>query len=258
MRAIVTGAARGLGEAIARRLADDGAGVVLVDVSPDVMATADRIATGCRGAGPVTGLLADVSDEGMCRDAISRAFTLLGGLDLLVSNAGVGGPDSQVVDTSVADFRRVLEVNLVGAFLTVREGARRMISRGTGGSIVNIGSVFGQQGVAGGAGYCASKAGVALLTQSLALELAPHRIRVNAIAPGHMATQMHWDEVSTRARAAGTSFEEEKERARDAVPLGRHGTGDDVAGVVAWLASADASYVTGQMIGVNGGLLLSS
>jgi NAD(P)-dependent dehydrogenase (short-subunit alcohol dehydrogenase family) len=132
-----------------------------------------------------------------------------------------------------------------------------MIAQGTGGAIVNVGSLFGQQGVAHGAAYCASKGGVTLLTHSLAAELAPHGIRVNSVAPGHMATEMHFDELRERAARGGTSFEEEREAARDAVPLGRHGTGEDVAGAVAWLASDDAAYVTGQTIAVNGGLLLS-
>lgn len=252
----MTGAARGLGEAIAARLAADGASVVLADVSPDVLGTAGGLAG--TGTGTVAaGLVADVSDETACEDVICQAAARLGGVDLLVNNAGIGGPDTAVVDTAVADFRRVLEVNLVGAFLASRAVARLMIAQGTGGAIVNLGSIFGQQGVAGGAGYCASKAGVALLTQSLALELAPHQIRVNTIAPGNMATEMHWEELRSRAAAAGTSFGEQVSLVRDGVPLGRHGTGADIAGAVAWLASRDAGYVTGQTIGVNGGVWLS-
>jgi 3-oxoacyl-[acyl-carrier protein] reductase len=111
--------------------------------------------------------------------------------------------------------------------------------------------------VAGGAGYCASKAGVALLTHSLALELAPHGIRANTIAPGNMATEMHWDELRSRAARSGTTFDDQVEMVKAAVPLGRHGTGDDIAGVVAWLVSPDAGYVTGQTIGVNGGIWVS-
>ena len=254
----MTGAARGLGEAIAARLAADGGGVVLIDASPEVTGTADRIAAASQSVGPVTGLRADVSDEAACAAAVEQGARLLGGLDLLVCNAGIGGPDTDVVDTDLAEFRRVIDVNLVGTFLTARAGARLMVEQGTGGSIVNLGSIFGQQGVPGGAGYCASKAGVALLTHSLALELAPYGIRVNAIAPGNMATQMHWDELRSRARATGTSLEDQIDLARASIPLRRHGTGDDIAGAVAWLASADSSYVTGQMIGVNGGLILGT
>ncbi len=263
MRAIVTGAARGLGAAIAGRLARDGADVVLLDVSAGVTATADRLAGGAGGAGGAAGgrvavgLVADVSDEMASAAAVERAVRTLGGVDVLVNNAGIGGPDTDVAGTSLAEFRRVLDVNLTGTFLMCRAVAAVMIGQGSGGAIVNMGSVFGQQGVAGGAGYCASKAGVALLTHSLALELAPHGIRANTIAPGNMATEMHWDEIRSRAARSGTAFDEQVEMVKAAIPLGRHGTGDDIAGVVAWLVSPDASYVTGQTIGVNGGIWFS-
>ncbi|HEU5418737.1 MAG TPA: SDR family NAD(P)-dependent oxidoreductase [Streptosporangiaceae bacterium] len=259
MRAVVTGAARGLGEAVAARLAAGGASVALIDISPQVTAAAGRIAAGLApgAAGRTTAIVADVAGEATCQAAIDRAAAELGGIDALVNNAGVGGPDTRVVDTAFDDFWAVLRVNLGSVFLASRAAARLMITRNAGGAIVNLGSIFGQQGVPGGAGYCASKAAVALLTQSLALELAPHGIRVNTIAPGNMATEMHWDELRSRARAAGTTFEEQVDLVARSVPLGRHGTGDDIAGVVAWLVSADAGYVTGQTIGVNGGVWLS-
>jgi NAD(P)-dependent dehydrogenase (short-subunit alcohol dehydrogenase family) len=263
MRAIVTGAARGLGAAIAERLASDGAGVVLLDVDANVAATAERLARDVRGAGApqdgrvAVGLVADVSDESAAAAAVDQAVHALGGVDVLVNNAGFGGPDTDVTGTSLAEFRRVLDVNLTGTFLMCRAVATVMIGQGSGGAIVNMGSVFGQQGVAGGAGYCASKAGVALLTHSLALELAPHGIRANTIAPGNMATEMHWDELRSRAARSGTTFDEQVTMVKAAVPLGRHGTGGDIAGTVAWLVSPDARYVTGQTIGVNGGIWLS-
>ena len=261
MRAIVTGAARGLGAAIAGRLARDGADVVLVDVSADVTATAERLgSTGdakARQGQVALGLVADVSDERACAAAVDRAVSAIGGVDVLVNNAGIGGPDTDVTGTSLTEFRRVLDVNLTGTFLMCRAVAKVMIGQGSGGAIVNLGSVFGQQGVAGGAAYCASKAAVALLTHSLALELAPRGIRANTIAPGNMATEMHWDELRSRAARSGTAFDEQVEVVRTSVPLGRHGTGDDIAGVVAWLVSPDAGYVTGQTIGVNGGIWLS-
>jgi NAD(P)-dependent dehydrogenase (short-subunit alcohol dehydrogenase family) len=187
---------------------------------------------------------------------VDRAVNAIGGVDVLVNNAGIGGPDTDIADTSLAEFRRVLDVNLTGTFLMCRAAATVMIGQGSGGVIVNVGSVFGQQGVAGGAGYCASKAGVALLTHSLALELAPYGIRANTIAPGNMATEMHWDELRSRAARSGTTFDEQVAMVRSVIPLGRHGTGGDIAGVVAWLVSPDAGYVTGQTIGVNGGIWL--
>lgn len=241
MRALVTGGARGLGAAVAARIARDGGRVAVIDVT----------------AGAGVDFAGDVSDEEFVAGAVPAAAERLGGLDLLVNNAGVGGSEADAVDTPAAVFRRVLEVNLVGSFLVARAAAAVMIAQGTGGSIVNLGSMFGQQGVAGGSAYCASKGGVTLLTHSLALELAPHGIRVNTIAPGNMATEMHWDYLRKLAASSGTTLPEEVERVRASVPLGRHGTGEDIAGAVVWLASEDAAYVTGQTIGVNGGVLLT-
>jgi NAD(P)-dependent dehydrogenase (short-subunit alcohol dehydrogenase family) len=258
VRAVVTGAARGLGAATAGRLIADGASAALIDISPEVMATAAQVAAGApHEACTAFGIVADVADETACEAAITSAADQLGGIDVLVNNAGIGGPDTPVVETAPADFWHVLQVNLGSAFLASRAAARLMIAQAAGGAIVNTGSIFGQQAVPRGAGYCASKAAVALLTQSLALELAPHGIRVNTIAPGNMATEMHWDELRSRARASGTTFEREVDLVAKSVPLGRHGTGADIAGVVTWLVSADASYVTGQTIGVNGGVWLS-
>jgi NAD(P)-dependent dehydrogenase (short-subunit alcohol dehydrogenase family) len=255
MRVVVTGAARGLGEAVAARLAADGAMVALIDVSTDVTATARRIVAGMQAAdGTAVGIVADVADESACDNAIASAASAMGGIDALVNNAGIAGPDTRVVDTRLADFWHVVQVNLGSAFLGSRAAARLMIEQRTGGAIVNIGSIFGQQGVAGAAGYCASKAAVALLTHSLAVELAPDGIRVNTIAPGNMATEMHWDELRSRAAASGTTFECQVDQVVRSVPLRRHGTGADIAGAVTWLISGDASYVTGQTIGVNGGV----
>ncbi|HEU4976495.1 MAG TPA: SDR family NAD(P)-dependent oxidoreductase [Baekduia sp.] len=255
MRAVVTGAAQGLGAGIAERLVRDGAAVAMVDRDAAVVDAARTAAAGARQ--PVVGLVADVADEAQVDRAVTEALDALGGVDLLVNCAGVGGPDAAVVDTDPADFRRTLEVNLVGPFLLCRRIGRVMMQAGDGGAIVNVGSLFGQQGVPHGAAYCASKGGVVLLTHSLAAELAPHGIRVNAIAPGHMATEMHFDELRARADRAGTTLDEQIAESRAQVPLGRHGTGEDLGGVVAWLASPDASYVTGQTIAVNGGLLFS-
>lgn len=254
MRAVVTGAARGLGEGVAERLVADGWRVALIDRDERVVDTAERLAAASTGAValPITG---DVSDAGWVARTVPEVIGRLGGLNLLVNNAGVGGPSTAVVDTPVEEFRRVLEVNLVGMFSMSKACAPALVK--DGGSIVNLGSIYGQQGVAEGAPYSASKGGVTLLTHSLALELAPHGVRVNTIAPGNMLTEMHLDGLRTSAHERGRSFDDEVESVRATVPLGRHGTAQDIAGAVLWLASADASYVTGQTIGVNGGVLLT-
>jgi NAD(P)-dependent dehydrogenase (short-subunit alcohol dehydrogenase family) len=256
LRAIVTGGARGLGRGIATRLVQDGWDVALVDVAADVEIAAAELAR-IRSDVTVTALIGDVSDERACERVVGEAAAILKGIDALVNNAGVGGPSTEVVDTDPAEFRRVIDVNLIGAFLMSRAAARVMMSGARGGAIVNVGSIFGQQGVAGGAGYSASKGGVALFTHSLALELAPHGIRVNTVAPGNMATEMHFDDVRLAAASRGSTFADELERVRATVPLGRHGTPEDVGGAIAWLLSDDASYVTGQTIGVNGGVVLT-
>jgi NAD(P)-dependent dehydrogenase (short-subunit alcohol dehydrogenase family) len=252
--AIVTGAARGLGEKVAERLVRDGMPVVLVDVSPDVEATAARLRSMHDGARGVA-VVGDVSDETVCSRAAATAIEAFDGVSVLANVAGIGGPGTPATETSAADFRRVIDVNLVGTFLMSKTVARELVRAERGGAIVNTSSIFGQQGVAGDAGYGSSKAGVILLTQVMALELAPFAIRVNAIAPGNMATEMHFDHVRALAQAHGRPFEEELDEIRATIPLGRHGTGEDIAGAVAWLASDDASYVTGQTIGVNGGVL---
>lgn len=254
MRAIVTGAARGLGAGIAERLVRDGGAVALLDAIPAVEETAASLAATSEAT--VVGLVCDIADEQAVATTFAAAIEALGGVDLLVNCAGIGGPGDPITETDVVAFRRTLDVNLTGTFLGCRAVVPAMAAQGSG-SIVNIGSIFGQQGVPFGGAYSSSKGGVTLLTQSLALELAPQGIRVNSVAPGHMESVMHFDELRERASRAGTSFEEELAKAREIVPLGRHGTGEDVAGAVVWLASSDSSYVTGQTINVNGGLLLS-
>ncbi len=256
VRALVTGGARGLGEAVAARLVRDGDDVSLLDVAPEVTDTAERLAA-LRAGATVLALVGDVTDEQFVERAVAETAARLGGLDLLVNNAAIGGPSTTLVETPPEVIRRVLEVNLVGPFLLARAAAAVMIEQGRGGSIVNLGSMLGQQGWARASAYCASKGGIALLTHSLSLELAPHGIRVNTIAPGNMATEMHWEYLRTEAERTGTSFEEQAARVAGSVPLGRMGAGDDVAGAVAWLVSDDAAYVTGQTIGVNGGVVLT-
>lgn len=244
--AIVTGAAQGLGHAICSRLANDGWTVIGADVR------AGATSSGCTDEVPC-----DVSDPEEVTALVEGTIARHGRLDAVVNNAGIGGPSDAVAELSLEDFRRVIDVNLVGSFLVSKAAIPHLIAAAPGSAIVNFGSLFGQQGVDHGAAYCASKGAVTLLTHSLARELAGYGIRVNTMAPGNMLTQMHRDELAYRAQERGVTTDAMEERVRAGIPLQRHGTGDDIAGAVAWLLSDDASYVTGQTINVNGGAFLT-
>lgn len=246
--AIVTGAARGIGQAVAHRLAADGWALVLVDLDPDLAGAVPEA-----DAEIVIGSVSDPAVQDRIFEAVGR---LPGALELLVNNAGVGGPGGHVSQLDGAVLEQVLSVNLHAPFaLSVRAG-RAMMGRRRG-RIVTLGSVFGQQAVPEAAPYCISKGALTQLTQALAVDLGPHGITANTVAPGYILTDMHHEEIEARAEAWSVSFEEAQRRTAESVPLRRHGTPDDVAAVVAWLAGPDSAYVTGQTIAVNGGMLLS-
>jgi 3-oxoacyl-[acyl-carrier protein] reductase len=243
--AIVTGAARGLGLDIAGRLLHDGMTVFMADVDDVVSDAASRL--GSRAFAVVC----DVRDAGQVDSLVQTTVSRLGRLDLFVANAGIGG-GGPIAEMSDEAYRQIVGVNLDGAFFSCRAAARAMIPAGAG-SIVTVGSIFGRDTPAGAGVYGATKAGVIALTHALARELGPYGIRVNCVSPGNMATEMHWTALRRRSAAAGVPFELVVEEVRASVPLGRHGTGDDVAAVVSFLASDDAAYVTGQTINVDGG-----
>jgi NAD(P)-dependent dehydrogenase (short-subunit alcohol dehydrogenase family) len=243
--AIVTGAARGLGLDIAQRLLRDGMAVFMADVDEGVADAASRLGRGAFAA------VCDVRDAGQVDSLVQTIATRLGRLDLFVANAGVGG-GGPIAEMSDEAYRQIVGVNLDGAFFSCRAAARAMIPAGVG-SIVTIGSIFGRDTPAGAGVYGATKAGVIALTHALARELGPFGIRVNCVSPGNMATEMHWTALRRRSAAVGVPFEHVVEEVRARIPLGRHGTGADVAAVVSFLASDDAAYVTGQTINVDGG-----
>jgi NAD(P)-dependent dehydrogenase (short-subunit alcohol dehydrogenase family) len=250
--ALVTGAARGLGEGIAARLAREGWSLSLFDVLPDVEETARRLAAD-HGV-DVVARVGDVSRTDDVDAAVAAAVQRFGELQLAVANAGVGGAEVDVLDLDDEEFDRIVAINLRGVFLTCRAAGRVMREAGAG-SIVTTGSIFGWEPFPRAAAYSATKAAVMALTQALAVELAPYGVRVNSIAPGYMATEMQWAGLRARAEHAGITFDEEVARVRAMVPLGRHGTGEDMGAAVAFLASDDAAYITGETLGVTGGVV---
>lgn len=242
---VITGAAKGLGLGVARRFVDEGARVWLVDIDPIVVDIATEI-------GAEAGIVRDVAASAQIDACVNAIVEQTGRLDVAVANAGIGG-GARLVDLTDEMIHRILAVNLESVFFTCRAAARAMVPRKSG-SIITVGSVFGQDTPAGTSVYGASKAGVVALTHSLARELAPDNIRVNCVSPGHMGTELYWSALQRRAAATGRTFEETAALERSQVPLGRFGTGEDVAGLVAFLASSDASYLTGQTINIDGGL----
>ena len=252
--AVVTGAAQGLGAALAQRLAHEGCAVVLADIDGDA---AERTAASI--GEPALGLRADVTSAADCAAMVDRAVAAFGRLDILIANAGIliAGDARELAES---DWRRVVEVNLTGYFLSAQAVARRMTAQepddhAQRGCIVQINSKSGKKGSLANGAYAASKFGGIGLTQSLALDLAPSGIRVNAVCPGNLLDGTLWQEslFEQYARTRGLSVEEVRRRAIEQVPLGRAATYDDVAGVVVFLCSDEARYITGQALNVTGG-----
>jgi 2-dehydro-3-deoxy-D-gluconate 5-dehydrogenase len=251
-RAIVTGGARGIGLAISYRLAEAGASVLIADVDAKAAEEACLAFKDC-GKKPIA-VQCDISVEGDVRMMVDFAVDNMGGIDILVNNAGIY-PRKPLAETSAADLERVMGINLKGTFLCSREAARNMTKQNTGGSIINIVSIGAVHPSRDGlAAYESSKGAVLTMTKSLALELAPNDIRVNAIAPGGILTEGvmtgGYDATSAQGKAQLKAF-----MAR--MPLGRMGRPDDVAGVALFLASSLADYMTGTVITVDGGFLIS-
>ncbi|HBE88457.1 MAG TPA: 3-oxoacyl-ACP reductase [Elusimicrobia bacterium] len=242
LSALVTGGARGIGLEIASAFAGEGASVLLGDVSADEASTAAAGIASAHGV-KASGIRLDVTDPASCDAAIEEAVKTFGKLDLLVNNAGITR-DGLVLRMKPEDFDAVISVNLKGSFLMSKAAAKVMLRARTG-RIINISSVVGQAGQAGQANYSASKAGLIGLTKSLAKEFAPRGVLVNAIAPGFIETRMT-EALKDEAKAAITAL----------IPLERFGKPADVAGAALFLAGRHSSYITGQVLAVNGGMYI--
>lgn len=250
--AAVTGAAHGIGRGIARHLAGAGASVLVTDI--DEVAAKESAAT---IDGAVASARIDVAHPDAGRDLVAAAAERLGPIDVLVNNAGIY-PQVPMLQMERQLWERILAVNLTGLAFLTRDVAADMVRRGQGGAIVNIGSIDGlHPSMVGLAAYDASKGGVHMLTKSLALELAPHGIRVNEIAPGGVATE------GTAKPLEGSGLTPDEMAAMMAdfierkIPLGRMGVPGDIATVAVFLASEASAYMTGETIVVDGGTLLT-
>lgn len=279
--ALVTGAGtkNGLGRAIALRLARDGADIAMTDIAPAVSHGAPKNSWG-ESPEEAWGLLrlseevkamgrkafstfADLSDRQQIGKMVDAALDAFGAIDILVNNAALTGSSAgrhSVVDYDEEIWRRQLDINLTAPFVICKLVGRRMIERGKGGKIINIASIRGKVGKLYSSGYCASKFGLIGLTQTLALELAPHRINVNAVCPGPV---LSWGGRATKilqVMREGSTLEESIEQAYSdilpLIPLRRLGRPEEVANVVSFLAGSESDYMTGQGINLDGGFFM--
>ena len=240
--ALVTGASRGIGRAVAKRLAAQGAYVYVNYVGSEQAAqeTVDAIV---QGGGKAEAVQCNVADFKQCQDLIAEIIKKSGRLDILVNNAGIT-KDGLLMKMSEEDFDQVMDINLKGTFHTIRHASRYMLKQKSG-RIINLTSVSGVLGNAGQANYSASKAGVIGLTKSAARELASRGICVNAVAPGYVKTDM------TRVLS-----DQVKEQMLAQIPLGRAASPEEIADVVLFLASEQSAYMTGQVLHVDGGMAM--
>ncbi|MDH4140158.1 MAG: SDR family oxidoreductase [Coriobacteriia bacterium] len=253
--AVVTGGAMGIGRGIAERLAEAGANVLIADMNGDTAkATADEITQ--KGGGRATALQLDCTDSCAGEEIVKACVGEFGSIDILVNNAGIY-PQVPMLQMEEALWDKVMAINLKGLAFIAKAVAAKMIEQGKGGKIVNIASIDGlHPSMVGLAAYDASKGGVVMFTKNFALEMGPHHIQVNAIAPGGINTE------GTAAPLEGSGMTEEEMKAmmdafKARIPAGRMGVPDDIGKVAAFLASAGSDYMTGEIVVVDGGMLLS-
>lgn len=270
--ALVTGAAskRGMGRAIALRLAREGANIVIIDK----YAAPRSLFPGDEGWGGLDAevaeieslgreglaMIADISNSQEVDAVVARTVERYGGIDMLVHCAAIRGPvGTPAVELDEEDWRAIIDVNATGTFLVTRAVARSMVERGEGGRIVVIASMAGTHGVAGSAAYCASKYAVIGLVKTLALELGQYKINVNAINPGAIITNLRDEFFARMSQAEGITWDEAREKDHQkwsaSIPLGRLGTTDEVADLAYFLVSDASTYITGEAIGIGGGVV---
>ncbi|CEL53681.1 3-oxoacyl-[acyl-carrier-protein] reductase FabG OS=Bacillus subtilis (strain 168) GN=fabG PE=3 SV=3 [Rhizoctonia solani AG-1 IB] len=247
--AIITGAARGIGEKVAYRLASDGINVTIVDL-PDKIDALEEIMRKIEAkSGKAIAMTCDVSKEEEVQEVVRKTVDAFGGLDIMIANAGIMSR-APLLELSDALFDSFIGINLKGTLYCYRAAAIQMIKQGRGGRIIGASSLAGIRGMANSAAYCISKFGVRALTQTAALEWGKHNITVNAYAPGFIDTPL-------TAESGGGSHGENYLPLLSNSGLKRMGEPEEVAAAIAFLASESASYVTGQTLGINGGYSLS-
>ena len=250
---LVTGAARGFGQAIAELAAEEGARVAVSDVNLDGV---EAVAQGIRDrGGEAIAIQANVSDVASVDTMVAAAVEAFGGIDVLANNAGITRV-APILEVTESDWDSIMGVNARGAFFVLQRVAREMVERGRGGRIINMGSVVGKGGRASNAAYAASKGAVLAFTYQAASSLASHDISVNAICPGAAETEMFAGVRRPRAESSGQSYEETTLATLAGVPLGRLVDPQDIARLVVFLAGPGGHNVTGQTINIDGGVLM--
>jgi NAD(P)-dependent dehydrogenase (short-subunit alcohol dehydrogenase family) len=265
--ALVTGAGRrkGLGEAIARRLAEEGCKVVVTDIGhakgeemPEsavgTQSEMESVAADIRAMGAEShAMTLDVLEEAQVRTVVAETVKRFGGIDILVNNAGIGYLMKPITELSAAEWDAVLGVNLRGAFLCTKYAVEHMIKHGRGGRIVNIASQAAKSGFPFAAAYCASKHGLVGLTRVAAIEFGKHGITANAICPNHVTTGLGAWQNEYFSEALGLTMEQYMNAMKSRIPVGRPGLPTDTAAACAWLCSDQAVYVNGEAMNVSGG-----